>query len=207
MTDWLIEMLVRHGAPILMLVTFLSCLALPVPASLAMLAAGAFSATGDLTTGSVAGAAFGGAVLGDQTGYAIGRAARQPLLRRIAGRPGSARLYDRARHMIEDHGGTGIFLSRWLFSPIGPSANFAAGIARLGHLRFTLWGALGEAVWVLLYVGLGRAFADDLTMAAQMAQDLGGLTIALGILAVAGLWISRSMRRHRRHRASCPGRG
>lgn len=198
MTDWIIDLLVGYGAPILMLVTFLSCLALPVPASLAMLAAGAFSASGDLSTVSVAAAAFAGAVLGDQAGYAVGRAARTPLLSRIEGRPKRAALYGRARRMIEDHGGVGIFLSRWLFSPLGPYANFAAGITHLARLRFTLWGAAGEAVWVAIYIGLGLAFSDDLAAAAEMAQDLGGLAAALAVLAIAGIWVSRSLRRARR---------
>ncbi|MBD3765178.1 MAG: hypothetical protein IE927_10725 [Rhodobacterales bacterium] len=65
MTEALFALVPVWGAPAIGLITFLSCLALPVPASLAMLAGGAFVAAGDLALAPVARAALAGAVLGE----------------------------------------------------------------------------------------------------------------------------------------------
>lgn len=68
MTEWLLGLVPVHGGWLLAVATFLSCLALPIPASILMLAAGGFAAAGDLTLAGSAGAALAGAVAGDQAG-------------------------------------------------------------------------------------------------------------------------------------------
>ena len=68
-----LSLIADYGVPILFCVTFLSCLALPVPSSLLMLASGGFAATGDLSLTAVLLAAFIGAVLGDNSGYWLAR--------------------------------------------------------------------------------------------------------------------------------------
>ncbi|MGR3322852.1 MAG: DedA family protein [Pseudooceanicola sp.] len=195
MSDSIFAAIADWGVPLLMLVTFMSCLALPVPASLAMLAAGAFSASGEMTLGGAALGAFAGAVAGDQAGYRIGRAGRGTLARLVRRRPRRRKLLERARRLVDRHGGPGIFLSRWLVSPLGPYANFAAGLTGMKLLGFTAWGAAGEAVWVFIYVGLGWAFADRLTMVAELASDLSGVLAALALMVVTGYWMSRSLRK------------
>ena len=74
MTDWLLALVPQYGVWLLAGSTFLSCLALPIPASILMLAAGGFASAGDLSMTGAAGAALAGAVAGDQTGYFAGRA-------------------------------------------------------------------------------------------------------------------------------------
>ena len=73
MNEIVLALVADYGVPILFCVTFLSCLALPVPSSLLMLASGGFAATGDLSLLEVTVAAYFGAVLGDNTGYWIAR--------------------------------------------------------------------------------------------------------------------------------------
>lgn len=79
---------------VLALVSFLSCLALPVPASVVMLAAGALASAGDLALAPVALGALAGAVPGDQAGIFWGAWRRRGEPRRGARtaarpRPGS----------------------------------------------------------------------------------------------------------------------
>ena len=68
MTELIFELLAGYGVAIVFIVTFLSCFALPIPSSLLMLASGGFAATGDLSLMAVGLSAFGGAVLGDNSG-------------------------------------------------------------------------------------------------------------------------------------------
>ena len=62
MTDVVLALVPHYGPWVLAIATFLSCLALPAPASLLMIAGGAFVASGDLSLVYTAGAAFAGAV-------------------------------------------------------------------------------------------------------------------------------------------------
>lgn len=194
MTEWMASQLAVWGTPLLFIATFLSCLAVPVPTSLMMLTAGAFAAAGDLALMWIAISAYVGAILGDQTGFMVGRYGGPRLLAHLEKRPKRAALVKQARDLTDKHGGLGVFLSRWLFSPLGPYANLAGGLVGMSRLRFSLWGAAGEAVWVTLYIGLGYAFADQIAATAQLASDLSGLLAAAAVALGMGLWLRKLWR-------------
>lgn len=202
MTDTLYLLVADYGAATLFVVTFLSCLALPVPSSLMMLTGGAFAASGDLLLNSVLLAAYSGALSGDQLGYLIGRRGAGMLDRWIAAQPARVVLLNRARAMIVEWGGAGVFFSRWLFSPLGPYVNVTGGAAGIGWGRFTVWGATGEAVWVALYTGLGYAFAGNVTAAAELAGDASGLIVAGTLTIGLGAWLRLAWKDRRRDRAA-----
>jgi len=196
LTETLLALVPVWGLWLVAVATFASCLALPIPSSLVMLAAGGFVASGDLLLWQVAGAALVGAVAGDQAGYALGRIGGAPLVNHLRHHPGRAAVIGEAERMIARHGGSGVFLSRWLLSPLGPWVNFLGGAARMEHLRFTLAGIAGEGIWVGLYVGLGYGFADSIVALGQLLGSLSGLLAAGAVTVVLGLWLSRLLRRH-----------
>lgn len=197
MTDWLLQGLASWGLPLLFLTTLASCLALPVPSSLMMLAAGAFVASGDLTATSVILAALMGAIIGDQIGFWVGRQG-EPLIQKWSAEGKKGKLIRRASALLNDWGGIGVFLSRWLFSPLGPYVNFVGGAAGLHHIRFTLWGGLGEVVWVSIYVGLGMTFADNIAAAAELAGDTIGILAGSVLTLGFGMWLLRALRKARK---------
>ena len=176
MTETLLALVPVYGPALMLLATFLSCIALPIPASLLMLAGGAFAAGGDLDLWPTAGAALAGALAGDQAGYLLGRGGGRGMARFLRRRPGRVALMDRARAFTAARGGLGVFLSRWLFSPLGPYVNLVAGATGMGWRAFALAGAAGEVVWVALYVGAGYLFADRV---GDLAALSGNLSAAL----------------------------
>jgi membrane-associated protein len=177
-TDTLLALIPAWGAVLLALVTFASCLAMPIPASLMMLAAGAFAAAGDLTLWTLALAAWGGAMLGDQTGYFLGTFVETFMKRRASTRA----LAERARDLVLRRPGFAIFITRWLLSPLGPYANIAAGASRMNWLTFAAAGAVGEALWVALYIGLGYVFGSEYDRIAALASNASG-ALASGVVA------------------------
>ena len=191
MTETLFALVPVWGAWIVTAVTFLSCLALPVPSSFVMLAGGAFAASGDLPLAAVALGAWSGAVLGDQIGYLIGRRSGPALLRRLARGPRRARTLQQARTALAARGGLAVFLSRWLFSPLGPYVNFLSGAGGLTWGRFTQGSVSGEAVWVLIYVTLGWMFSAQIEAVAEIAGNALGLLAALAVMGVTGRQIWR----------------
>jgi membrane protein DedA with SNARE-associated domain len=194
-TDLLFSLVSTYGTLVIAVTTFLSCLALPIPASFVMLAGGAFAASGDLALGAVVAAAFGGAMIGDQAGFRAGRYGGRKLEARIGRSPARAALLTRARGFVERWGVAGVFFSTWLVAPLGPWVNVAAGAAGMGALRFTLWDALGEAIWVAIYVGLGYAFAANIGALSSILGNAVASVTALAIAAGLAVLLVRAARK------------
>ena len=189
MIDTGLALITSYGVGVLFVTTFLSCLALPVPASLMMLAGGGFAASGDLVLTQTLLAAFCGAVLGDSAGYGLGRQGGARLSGWLNAHPGRAALRAKAEASLQTWGGVGVFLSRWLFSPLGPYVNLAAGLTAMNWPQFAIAGALGEAVWVGVYVGLGYSFADQMTAIGQILGNASGFLAAGLLTVVLGRWL------------------
>lgn len=189
MIDTVFGLVTGWGALVIFASSFLSCLALPIPTSLMMLSGGAFVASGDLVGWHVLTAAWGGAVLGDQTGYLIGRQGGAPVVARIARGPARRAALERARALVNRRGGLGVFFSTWLLAPLGPWVNFIAGTARLSWLRFTIWDILGETIWVTVYVGLGYGFASQIEAISEILGNAVGLLVALAVAGGMVAWI------------------
>lgn len=194
MTDWLLALVPTYGLWLLAVTTFLSCLALPLPASILMLTAGGFVAAGDLVLWQVGAAAYAGAIAGDVTGFHLGRFGGAGLLERLGREPSRKKLIGMATAIMEKRGTVGIFLTRWLFSAIGPWANFAGGAIGYDRRRFVLAAAAGEMVWVGLYVGLGNAFAGNLEAANDMMGSILGVLAAGAVMVGLGLWLRSLLR-------------
>ncbi len=194
MTETLLTLVASWGAYAVALSAYLSCLLVPIPTALVMLAGGAFAAAGDLSLWSVLGAAWLAAVLGDQTGYQVGRLAGPGLARFAARRPKSEAAYARARAMVAENGSTAVFFSTWALAPLGPYVNFAAGAGGLGFARFTLWDGLGEAIWVGFYVMMGYAFSSQIAELATILSNASGFLVAAAGVVVLGILLYRRIR-------------
>lgn len=194
MTDWLLALVPTYGLWLLATATFCSCLALPFPASILMLTAGGFVAAGDLDLTATFAAAAAGGIAGDQLGFWAGRKLGAPLLTRVRRDPARDKLVGRAVEMMEKRGVVGVFLTRWLFSPLGPWVNLTAGSAGFGWRRFSLASFAGEVVWAGLYVGMGYGFAGNIQAASDMLGSVLGLLAAGAVMVVLGLWLLRMLR-------------
>ncbi|NMD08641.1 MAG: DedA family protein [Phyllobacteriaceae bacterium] len=186
MTEWLLALVPTYGVWLLMAGTFLSCLALPIPSSMLMLAAGGFAAAGDLSLAGSAGGALVGAVAGDQVGYAAGRFGGTSLMTKLGKR---AAPLAKATESLSRRGGVAVFLSRWLVSALGPYVNVVAGAAHQPWAVFTAWGIAGEIVWVGLYVGIGYSFTGNLHEASAAAVNALGFMAAGSVALGLGAWL------------------
>lgn len=190
MTETFLSIVATYGVFAVAVSSFLSCLLVPIPTALVMLAGGAFAAAEDLVLVQVLAFAWLGAVLGDQTGFHIGRRFGPLALERLARKPKSKAAMARARTMVDKYGGLSVFFSTWAVAPLGPYVNIAAGAGGLSRWRFTLWDAAGEAIWVAFYVLMGFAFASEITSLSDILGNASGfvaagvLTLILGIVLV-----------------------
>lgn len=196
MTDWMLAQVADWGPLALAIVTFLSCLAIPVPSSMMMLTAGAFAASGDLALAPAAAAALAGAVLGDQAGYQLGRLGFRQAEGWLLRSRTRAAVLERARHSVQKGGGVAVFLSRWLFSVLGPYVNLLAGGAGMTWLTFTVMGVLGEMVWVVAYIGLGYLAGGQIAQASEILGNALGLLASLALTLGLGWMLWRRTHRH-----------
>lgn len=195
MSEALLAIVASYGVWVVFGSAYISCLAVPIPTALVMLSAGAFAASGDLSLPLVLTAALAGAILGDQTGFALGRFGGTRLLERLAQSDKRQALLGRARAFVQRWGGIGVFFSTWLVAPLGPWVNFVAGANRLGWMRFTLADITGELIWVSVYVGLGYGFSDRITQIADLLSNSVAFLLGILVTAVLGWMLARAARK------------
>jgi len=192
MTETILDLMTNYGVAILFVVTFLSCLCVPIPSSLMMLAGGSFAATGDLNTTATVAAAYTGAVAGDNTGYFLARTFGTRLAGWFDASPQRAKLRDSAKSYMDQKGPISVFLSCWLVAPLGPYVNLVSGMTRFNWGKFAFWGALGEVFWVGIYIGLGYTFSSQITTLASMLGNISGFLVALLGIFLLGRWLWRA---------------
>lgn len=183
MTEQLLELLTSYGLPALFLILIVASAGIPLPVTLLLIACGSFVAQGEIGFWQVLVVSAVGAITGDQLGYFLGRWGGRHLVLRVTKRFGGALMIERAEAFARRWGGAGVFLSRWLVTPLGPWINLTSGVAGYSWPRFLFWDVLGEAVWVVLYVSLGKIFSDRVS---ALADLLGNLTwVIIGLIAAA----------------------
>ena len=184
MSDFLLTQVINYGAPILGAAVFIAALGVPIPATLLVIAAGAFSREGFLpwhTTGFIALICV---VIGDWIGYAVGHYARGPVLRRF----GKSDQWARADSFLQRWGGMSVFLTRFLITGIATPVNVMAGMGNISFRTFLVYDVSGEAIWVFGYGGLGYLFGSQWEVVSDFISSFGGLTLGL-ILLGAGIWL------------------
>lgn len=193
-SELLLTLLLNQGAALLGGVLFFAALGVPLPATLLLLAAGAFVRHGLLPVAWTVAAAWVGAVLGDVGCYLLGRWGAHRLPTRLT----TGVAWQRAGGLFGRWGAASVFVTRFLLTPLALPVNLLAGSTRYAPTRFVLAVVSGEAVWVALFAGLGYAFADRWEWLAQLAADLVGLLLGVVVL---GLGVFLLLRRAQRANA------
>jgi membrane-associated protein len=182
LNDYVLLGLVQYGLPILFGVIATAAMGLPLPATLLLLTAGAFVEQDQLNLWWVLALATTAAVLGDHVGYGIGRWGSQRLITKLSRWSGGADRMQQAEQAARRWGGIGIFLSRWLMTPLGPVVNVTSGVARYPWPAFFCFDVAGELLWVVLYVTLGRIFSNQVQ---TLSSALGNFTwVIVGLVAM-----------------------
>jgi membrane-associated protein len=186
MSDYLLSTLGVYGLPVLFLILIIGCIGVPMPASLLLLAAGSFVEQGEMSLWPTLLLAAGGAIIGDNIGYALGRWGGRRVSKKLGTLLGGAARLESAKSWLSRWGGAGIFLSRWLFTPLGPFINITSGLTGYPWPRFLFYDLIGEVLWVVLYVMLGRLFSDSVQAMSEVAGDFTWAIIGLLFVVVLG---------------------
>jgi membrane protein DedA with SNARE-associated domain len=178
-TSTLMHLLATYGYLAVLLFVAIESTGIPFPGeTMLLVAAIAAGTTHQLSIAWVIVAAAGGAILGDNLGFWVGREGGYRLLRRY-GR--YIRLEERrlklGQYLFLKHGGKVVFFGRFV-AVLRAWAAFLAGTNRMRWPRFLLFNAAGGIVWATLY-GLGGYLLGD-----NIHRLVGPVGIVLLVLAV-----------------------
>lgn len=163
----------------------------PLPGETVTLLAGYAAGSGQLQVLGVMGAAAGGAILGDNLGYWVGRRAGWGLLLRLG------RLLGRRPEQMEAlrerflrHAGKSVLLGRFV-AVLRVLAGPIAGAVHMPYARFLLFNMLGAVLWATTMVGLawigGRWIPFETMVKDVVAFGLGALVLLVVVLVVPKL--------------------
>jgi membrane-associated protein len=160
---------------ILFLLAFLDAILPVVPSETSVITGGVVASAGDLSLPVVIAAAAGGAFLGDNTAYLIGRRFGVRARERFFRGEKARKRIEWADRQLEERGGELIAVGR--FIPGGRTAvTLSAGTLRFPWRRFALFDAAAALGWALYAALLGYFGGHAFENAAWK-----GLVLALGI--------------------------
>ena len=170
-----------------------------VPSEATVVTAAALAASGRLSLAPVVAAAAGGALVGDNAAYLVGRLSGRTLRRLASSEKARSRL-QWAEAQLTARGGTIVVVSR--FVPGGRTATMlAAGVVRYRWRRFVAGDVAAAALWAGYSSALG--YLGGLTF---RRQPLYGVAVALGLALALGLLFEGVRRLRAKRRSSKEGK-
>ena len=190
MIDHLGHLIGEYGYLIIAAFIFLEGIAIPFPTDTTLVTAAAFAAHGRLSVALVFLVSTLAATGGTTVAFVLGR--RGGTFFERHSRKVHPAVLARTRAFFDRHGSTAVMVGRFipvarmLISPM-------AGLSTMSLRRFTVFNAIGAAVWSGVFCGVGYFFGQH---PPRFGHGLvrGGLIVAVGLavlvtVAVAGGWL------------------
>jgi membrane protein DedA with SNARE-associated domain len=158
---WIEPAVATYGVVALLVILYFESFGVPLPGESALIAASLLAVRGDLDIGHVFLAAWLGAVLGDSTGYMIGRFGGRPLLNRFGHwmRLTPERL-SRLETLARTRGFLMVVTARFIVV-LRQLNGLVAGMAGMPWPHFGVANALGAMLWAGLW-SFGPYFFTDM---------------------------------------------
>jgi membrane protein DedA with SNARE-associated domain len=169
----------------------------PVPGETILILGAVYAGAGRLNVILVALIAFLGAVLGDNIGFSIGHFGGRRLVERWGRYVFLTReRLDKATGFFERHGGKIVTVARFI-EGLRQANGIIAGITGMHWARFLAFNAVGAALWVGLWTGVGYlsgSHIDAIYKTATRYSTYFAVAVAALVLAYVArrLWRARS---------------
>jgi membrane protein DedA with SNARE-associated domain len=184
MVKTLLSFVIQHGYAVLFFWVLLEQLGLPIPSAPLLLVAGALVGSGNLQILPIFLTIWSASLIADLSWYTLGKRRGEkvlPFLCRISLTPDSC--VGRAKDIFSRQGARSLLVAKFL-----PGVNTItaplSGVFRMKLQRFIFWDTLGIILWVIVLVGLGYQFSDQLEWIAEQMMGLGN---GLGVILFGGL--------------------
>jgi membrane protein DedA with SNARE-associated domain len=192
----LVELLARHGTPLVWLNVFLEQIGLPIPAVPTLVVAGALSRDGKMSSTLIITGAVVASLIADWIWFYLGRRMGYRVLRVLcilSLSPDSCVRDTEAK--FERWGMRSLLLAKFIpgFSTVAPPL---AGATGQSTASFLLYDGIGALLWVGLSVGAGHVFHTAVDRVLATLESMGGWALViLGTalaLVIAVKWAQRT---------------
>jgi membrane protein DedA with SNARE-associated domain len=193
----ILHLVEQFGYLIVFLGVGIESLGVPVPGETVLIIGAVLAAQGHLNPAAVAAVAAVGAILGDNTGYYVGRRWGERLIRAR----GLRRIYDPRRvavaeRFFQKHGWTAVFFGRFI-AILRIFAGPLAGLHKMPWTHFVLANAGGAVVWVAAVVTAGLLVGGNLNSLISLVSRAGYIGLGLAVVLVIGFVVVHRLRRRR----------
>jgi membrane protein DedA with SNARE-associated domain len=203
--DELLPILIFKGHLLFFLWILANRLGVPLPATPALLAAGALVGLGEWQIAPILALAVAATLLSDTVWFLLGRYFGRRVLQilcRVTLEPDA--LIRRAEGFFTRHGARSL-----LFSKFVPGMNRPVlpliGTARIGLFKFLTFDFFGALFWTTAYAGIGYLFSDALEEAIRAAAQLGWYAAMFFVLILAGSYAGwKHLNRRQRCKEEAP---
>jgi membrane protein DedA with SNARE-associated domain len=180
---------------------FLEDFGVPVPGEIMLIAAAVFAGAGQMNIAVIFVVAVVAAVIGDNIGFVVGHFGGRPLAERF-GRYVflTPERLGRAESFFNKHGGKIVAVARFI-DGLRQVNGLLAGIVGMHWLKFLSYNALGAALWVGTWSGVGYLAGEHIVEIYDTFERYKWGVVAAVVVIVA-IVIARRVRRRRAHRAA-----
>jgi membrane protein DedA with SNARE-associated domain len=184
--SWVQQVLANYGYAAIFIIVMLESAGVPLPGETTLVGAAAFAGNKhSLDIGYVIAAAAGGAIVGDNIGFWVGRELGTPLLSRWGYLIGlDERKRKLAQYLFARHGGKIVFFGRFV-ALLRALAALLAGANGLSPLRFLIFNAAGGIVWATVFGVGGYVLGEGIS---RIAGPFGWAVLIGGIVFAVLLW-------------------
>jgi membrane protein DedA with SNARE-associated domain len=174
----------KYGLLLAFAAVLLEQLGPPLPSGPLLMVAGALATEGRVSAWSLAGVAWGASMLGKIALYVVGRRyGRQAMgaLCRLAVTPNSK--IDKTDRRFERWGAALLIFAEFIpgVRTLAPSL---AGAEKLSPTSFLLYSAVGAALWMGLYLGIGLVFSEQIDEVLVLVERSGKVAVVVIVVAI-----------------------
>jgi membrane protein DedA with SNARE-associated domain len=184
-----------YGYGILFVLVAVESLGIPLPGETALVTAAAFAARGSLNVAWVYAIGILAAVIGDNSGYWLGRTGGLQLVERYGHHVGlNARKLAKVRGFYERHGSKTVLIGRFI-AILRSWAAVLAGVMRMSYPRFLAFNAAGCILWTTVFTTVGYLFGRHLPLLEKYIREIGIAAAVLAVIAIAVFFARRRQQR------------
>lgn len=195
--DWLVTTIGAMGYPGIFLLMAMESSVLPVPSELVMPPAGYLAQRGEMNLVAAILCGTFGSLVGAYINYFAARHLGRPLLLKYGRYVWiTEEKFTRVENFFLKHGEISTFLGR-LLPVVRHLISLPAGLAGMGHLRFSLYTLLGAGIWVTVLTFIGYIIGENQELIMRYSHQ-ALLVVILCSVVILAVYI----RHHRRKKRS-----
>jgi len=194
--DWLVTTIGAMGYPGIFLLMAMESSIFPVPSELVMPPAGYLAQQGKMNIGLAILSGTFGSLLGAYVNYFAARHLGRPLLLKYGRYVWiTEEKFTRVENFFLRHGEISTFLGR-LLPVVRHLISLPAGLAGMGHFRFTLYTLLGAGIWVTVLTYIGYFIGEKRELIMRYSHQ-AVLIVILSSIVIIAVYVMFQRRRKR----------